>query len=944
MTTIDLSPSIETLTGTSGNDWFNGMPQFNYFAGELVDTLQTGDRIVGGDGWDTLEALFGYDNDRIFINATEVEKLKLSYANPWGATIDLAAAPDVEKIKLENTSTYSGGFTIQNVGDTSSFVFQNDRTLDDGWRQGEFQIAGSYADALTFDFRNSGLVNHAHPEFGEMFVVNSDNTLASTIDIKLDNANAALGLSEHMAGVQKVSIESSGANDFAIDVDNTTPASGTPAKMDYEITGHGAGKGATDKYGTGDGLNLTIGRTGNINQVVSTGFDGNMHMVLRSDLAENTTVWTGQGTDSITIEGSVNDGSTVRTGRGDDSVTIEGSVGDNVTIATGKLPGKDTVKIEGSIGDKFTLNTAEGKDTLLVGTDENHLNWIGVEATIDMGKGIDTLMADYLDNDSSVTMGDGDDTVVIRNGLGANVTIDGGAGTDAVGLDDWTVNVITNGSSSDSVSNFEKLAIYNGGGGTYTFDMSKMDNINDVTMTGDDFSGDRTIDKIRDGFTLTMKDVENQSDAVILERADYQTGDDVSADTLNLRLESADASNSQENRIDVNDRFGVLNIDGTYTGEGTHGPWFITTLLHTDSVKSLNISGDMYVDLVSPFSGVESVVSTNTAGVRVDLSGNGDATRVVTVTTGDGKDFITTGAGKVTADLGEGDNEYDGWSSASSTVTAGNGNNNIYTGDGDDSVTLGDGNNDVVTYDFFGIGSDGKDTVTVGDGNNWIDTGEGDDTVTTGNGNNTVYGGTGKDTITTGSGNDKIYAGADNDTVVTGGGNDTVYFGNGVDNVDAGTGADTVYATSDVGNDTAGDTIDLGNDGDKDTVVYASRDNSSYAPQARDTVKNFESGEDKIDLSALATEANFAFVGNYHVTDDLSSAMVAEYNGGLDTQDGVTAGFLIDNAALYVNYANDKDGTAGNGDALESASDLQDDLVITLDGVTALSEDDFVLA
>ncbi len=137
-------------------------------------------------------------------------------------------------------------------------------------------------------------------------------------------------------------------------------------------------------------------------------------------------------------------------------------------------------------------------------------------------------------------------------------------------------------------------------------------------------------------------------------------------------------------------------------------------------------------------------------------------------------------------------------------------------------------------------GLGGDDVLSTGNGNDTVDGGDGADSIATGNGNDTVYGGNGNDVIEVGNGNDTVDAGGGNDRLDGGNGNDTLLGGDGDDVISGGNGDDVVSGGG--GNDR----LSGGNGGDR--FVFG-------ADGSIDTLLDFRSGQDKIDLSGLGIDA-----------------------------------------------------------------------------------------
>ena len=142
------------------------------------------------------------------------------------------------------------------------------------------------------------------------------------------------------------------------------------------------------------------------------------------------------------------------------------------------------------------------------------------------------------------------------------------------------------------------------------------------------------------------------------------------------------------------------------------------------------------------------------------------------------------------------------------------------------------------------VGTTLRDTLSGGDGNDTIFAGDSDNTLSN-DIDNFLSGGTGNDTLHGGTGNDSLLGDEDDDTLIGSTGNDTLH---------GGTGNDTLYGES--GNDILSGSTGV------DTFNYR---NADVGAVNIDTIIDFVSGEDKIDLSdvsALASSPTFATVSS----------------------------------------------------------------------------------
>ena len=161
------------------------------------------------------------------------------------------------------------------------------------------------------------------------------------------------------------------------------------------------------------------------------------------------------------------------------------------------------------------------------------------------------------------------------------------------------------------------------------------------------------------------------------------------------------------------------------------------------------------------------------------------------------------------------------------------------------------------------VGSVGNNSLIGGSGNDFLDGNSGNDTLDGGIGNDTINGGLGFDLIFGGDGDDVINGNKNEDTIFGGAGNDLIYGGRGFDVIDGGDGNDTL--SGDRGNDTL--TGGLGSDHFQFNRV----------PEINniDTILDFQSGQDVIDLSASIFTSFSDQIGN---TVSLSAFLT--YNAG----------------------------------------------------------------
>lgn len=174
----------------------------------------------------------------------------------------------------------------------------------------------------------------------------------------------------------------------------------------------------------------------------------------------------------------------------------------------------------------------------------------------------------------------------------------------------------------------------------------------------------------------------------------------------------------------------------------------------------------------------------------------------------------------------------------------------------------------------------------------------------------TIYGGAGEDTLNGTGVNDTIFGGSGNDAIKGNNGDDLIYGGSGRDNIDGSNGSDTIIGG--LGADKL-----TGGNGD-DVFAYLSAADSSAG--RFDTITDFRSGADRIDLTAIGA------LGFVILALTASSTSVPAH----------TIAWIYDSSANEtIVYVNPTDQTLQIGD-----SSL---LEVHLQGVASIDSSDFVV-
>lgn len=290
-----------------------------------------------------------------------------------------------------------------------------------------------------------------------------------------------------------------------------------------------------------------------------------------------------------------------------------------------------------------------------------------------------------------------------------------------------------------------------------------------------------------------------------------------------------------------------------------------------------------------------------------------------TLNGGTGDDILEGGKGFDLIYGGPGNDTIAGGSDAD-TVYGGQGNDLIFGGTENDAL-YGNAGNDII-HGGRGAdilwGEDGHDRLSGGGGNDRLLGGTGNDWLAGGKGNDTLYGGSGNDTLIGGAGNDVLHVEAQNNILSGGAGNDRLYGGSGRDSLLGDVGSDQLRGGG--GNDRlnggAGKDALWGGAGADQFVFLAPGHSSTTNP---DVIADFARAQgDRIDLSpmdAMVTRAgnqDFDFIGR------------AAFGG-----DAGELRYQVAQGKAYVYGDVNGDGRA--------------DFCIQVNGVTALSGNDFIL-
>jgi Ca2+-binding RTX toxin-like protein len=694
-------------------------------------------------------------------------------------------------------------------------------------------------------------------------------------------------------------------------------------------------------------INLSVVTISGVEALVSSRRNDVITISL-DDYREFSTISTGKGKDSLTIlaSGSLDvSASTLATLSGVEKVFLTGSAGN------------DTATLSGSQLDRFlTVSLGGGQDTLGITSTSAKLNVMSdasftlVEAisaataaagvTIDMSLQSEALSitgsssADTITgsrNKDTIAAGGGNDTIRVATGqFLAGETLGGGAGTDTIVL---SSNGVTIDLSIGNISSIEKL---NGstGNDTVTLTSQQWSAMSAIDLSGGNdslttlvsgavtFSDKPTIAGIEAARLVgTAGDETITATGLILDALASSGGNinlGLGTDTLSLLstssvLNSLGASDGAIAGLEIITAadavsgviISLLNQTESFSFTGSAGADDFTSGLGADT-----ISGSLGDDVIKSGGGDDIVIGgagadqldggsgndtadygNSSLGVKVDLkSGSGTggdaqgdklsaienvvgsiaADRLTgdgfanTLNGGDGNDFIEGGAG---ADklMGEAGLDTLGFAASLAGVIVSLKANTASGGDADGDTISGFENL---------IGSKFADKLTGSGGVNVINGGGGNDILSAAAGKDKLNGGSGNDSLNGGGGADILKGGSGADKFVGAGGSDKFYGGTGKDTYSGGKGSDVFFFKK---------------------IAEAGKGSSA------DSITDFVSKSDKINLSAIDADTNtsgnqdFVFIGkaNFHdVAGEIRYDKATGTISGDVTGDGV-ADFMI---------------------------------------------------
>ncbi|MFI0845007.1 hypothetical protein [Mesorhizobium sp. IMUNJ 23232] len=522
---------------------------------------------------------------------------------------------------------------------------------------------------------------------------------------------------------------------------------------------------------------------------------------------------------------------------------------ERISLATGA---GDDIITGGAQAD--TINTGDGDDTVNARTRPTGGGPIDV---VDGGADTDTLIVSAAAETQAMQLFSGSSPTFAVRSTSGNFYVDAynmeiikiatGSGNDTIdtgdhggtvngngGTDHWTANLgalttgvaFTLGTTTSiaaagltSIANLERISLTTGSGNDVITSGAEADTIN--TGNGDDTINART--RPTGGGPIDVVDGGGGSDTLIVSAA---------AETQAMQLFTGGSPTFAVRSTSGNFYVDAYNMEIIKIATGA-GADSINTGNHGGTVDGNGGIDHWLADLGALTTGVAFTLGTTTEITAAGLTSIRDIERI-SLTTGGGNDTITGGAQADTINTGIGNDVVNAM-----TRPTGGGPIDVVDGGAGTDLLVVDTSAETGAVQVF-AGSSPSFAVRSASGNFYVDAYSMEKLkFTGGSGVDTVTGKANADSITTNAGND-ILSGADgNDVLSSGLGNDQLTGGRGADKITSGDGADDFF--------------------------YNLVTDSSVFNNAMDTIVDFTSGLDDINLSAidannLGSDGNQAFV------------------------------------------------------------------------------------
>lgn len=314
--TFTLTVGEDKLTGSTGNDTFNGLiVQAN--DASAMDTLESFDVLDGGKGTDTLNATINSGTPAPVLKSIENVNLRFTAAK----SIDLTSATEVTTIKVENSTAIG---TVNGVGAVANLTVANQLK--------DVNFDNSTATTLTLNLdtvANAG-ATQVKVDLGAAKAAHK----ATTLNITANNANVELLDTTGTNVTSTLTVAATGTNTLKL----TEAAKATTVTV--------TGTGSADLTGAAF--------IGALTKFDAAANEGGVKADIQSSKA--VVVTTGKGNDVIDMDTTVQNDSSVVLGAGNDTLYTGDKLG---SFTKGVDGGEDTDIINITDGSKLDATTSK---------------------------------------------------------------------------------------------------------------------------------------------------------------------------------------------------------------------------------------------------------------------------------------------------------------------------------------------------------------------------------------------------------------------------------------------------------------------------------------------------------------------------------------------------------------------------------------------------------
>lgn len=321
-----LTINQDNLTGTKNDDTFTAGVSTAADGTTLVDTLQSIDQVVGGEGVDTLKATMNKGNATTAPTLTGVENLEVR-STAAGSGLTLTGATGITKITVANSTNTAA---VNSVGAVATLAVADQKT--------NVSFDGQTATTLAVQLSNVGTVSATAPVQVVVDLGAAAASKATTLNITTSTSNVEVN-------------DTTGAN---VATAATIAATGSNT---LKLT-DGLALGSLTVTGTGS---VNVSSVGLVKVATLTVGDGGVTFSTGDSTATTFTATTGAGADTLTVDGD--NVKTISTGAGADKVTTATAA----LVATASIDlgaGDDTLTLHATPVTGVTLGGGDGVDTL----------------------------------------------------------------------------------------------------------------------------------------------------------------------------------------------------------------------------------------------------------------------------------------------------------------------------------------------------------------------------------------------------------------------------------------------------------------------------------------------------------------------------------------------------------------------------------------------------